>query len=504
MTKVDDTKLPKTFDALARFKVSAAAGSFRRDLFAGVKPVTPTVHAEVGAILAGPGATLVPSVVKGAPPTIKLPAAMKGVGVGGKFEAAMVKAMKKYIGTTAADFRKLKVKGPSFPIASANDIADAAQAEAERYFGPYVKGASRKPADKYHPGVYSLRAKLGDQSTRPIGDPDRRGWLDYWMSTKGYGGKEVLDKFRCLPSERPAPDGAEYFRVLEAILKAIPADIDDAIQSWPAEAGTGTVFIQPYGDSSPKALRARRWELFTTLIHEFMHVLEHPNFGRTADAIGRPGQTILTEGFAEVMRKDLWQGEGALERRLASADMAPLREKVEGKKMPYDPTAVVDAAYYDEYMDAKQIVDKVGMPNAKAAFFLGHTDLLGLGAGTASATPLTGIAEWTDKDAETADSYKVTAGEAVADILAKTKGSTILDSKGTAVASVKAGDIVRVPGISWHRVVPGDTLGTVAKQHDVTVAVLAVANGFPSSSPASTDVSGRGRVLIPVHTAVSP
>ena len=501
---VDEAKIPKTLDALGRFKVSAAAGTFRRDLFAGVTPVTPTQHAEIGAILAGPGATLVPGKM-GKPPTVKLPGPMTGAGVGGAFETEMVAAMKKRIGDWAKEFRTLKAKGPAFPVASANDIAVAAQEEVERYYAPYLKAASRKPADKYHPGVYSLTAKLGDQSTRALADDDRRGWLDYFMSTKGYGGKEVMDKHRCLPTERSGTDGVEYYRVLEVILKSMKTDIDDAIHGWPAEAGTGTVFIQPYGDSDPKALRGKRWELFTTLIHEMMHVLEHPNFGRTATAIGRPGTTILTEGFAEVMRTDLWKGGGALEARLASLDA--LREKVEGKKQPYDAGAIVDAAYYDEYNDAKKIVDKVGLPNAKAAFFLGHTDLLGLGAGTASATPLTGIGMWTDKDAESAELYVVKAGESEPDVARKTKAPKLLTDAGAPVpkgSALAAGTKIRAPGIRWLWAVDGDTLASVATQNDVSKDDLAAANDMPPASPPTTSIAAGTRVLIPVHAAVSP
>jgi hypothetical protein len=499
---LDDAKIPKTIAAIGSFKAKAAAGTLRQDVFAGVKPVTADQHTAVEAILAGPGATVVGG-------KVKLPDPMKGAGKGGKFERALLKALDKYISRGSKAYQAQKKKGPSFPTASANDIAVAAQQEVERYFAPYIKVASRQPGDKFHPGAYSLVSKLGDQSTRPLGDPDRMAWLDYFSTTVGYGIREVLDRFRCLPSQRTG-DSAEYVRVVTQYLNAGThrSEVDDVIHSWPAEAGTGTVFLSPYVDlPDATAERHHRWETFTTLIHEMMHILEHPNFGETANRIGKPAGTILTEGFAEVMRTDLWAGPGNLVNRLGTPELAGLREKVEGSKQPYDKSAVVDAPYYDEFKDAKAIVAKVGMENAKAAFFLGHTELLGLGQGTASKTPLTDVAQWTDKDADTADTYEVKVAETETDVRTKTKGTKVIDSGGKDVpsgAALKVGDKVRVPGLSSVWVIEGDTFGSIAKQHDIGLPELLVANGFPPATKATDKPLVGSRLLIPIHSPVSP
>ena len=499
---LDDAKIPKTLAAIATFKQRAAAGTFRPDVFAGVKPVTAAQHTEVEAILAGPGATIVGG-------KVKLPDPMKGAGKGGKFEQALLKALDKYISKNAKAFQAQKKKGPSFPTASANDIAVAAQQEVERYFGSYISVASRQPGDKYHPGAYSLVTKLGDQSTRPLNDPARMGWLDYFATTQGYGIRDVLDKFHCLPSQRKS-DEAEYVRVVTQYLNTGTnrSDVDDVIHSWPAEAGTGTVFLSPYVNlPDATAERRHRWETFTTLIHEMMHVLEHPNFGETANRIGKPAGTILTEGFAEVMRTDLWAGPGNLAKRIGTPELEGLREKVEGSKQPYDPAVVADAPYYDEAKDAQKIVEKVGMANAKAAFFLGHTELLGLGQGTASQTPLTDVAQWTDKDADTADTYEVKVAETETDVRTKTKGPKVIDSAGKDVpggAALKPGDKVRVPGLTFAYAIQGDTFGSVAKQHDVALKDILVANGFPPATKASDTPLVGSKLLIPVHSQVTP
>ena len=93
---------------------------------------------------------------------------MTGAGVGGAFEMAMIDSLKRNVGSWASRFRALKSTAgqPSFPVSSANRIAVSVQQETERYFAPFIRVASRAPADTYHPGgSYSLVGKLGDEST---------------------------------------------------------------------------------------------------------------------------------------------------------------------------------------------------------------------------------------------------------------------------------------------------------------------------------------------------
>jgi Domain of unknown function (DUF4157)/LysM domain len=517
---VPDGIIPKTIAGIAKLKASIVAGSFRRDLFLGTHAVTPTEHAQVEAILT-PGATLAPGAppVMGAPPpppVVVPPAAMTGAGVGGPFETAMIASLKANVGRWASNFRTLKASSgqPAFPIPSASNIAVAAQQETERYFAPYIRVASRAPADIYHPGAYSLTAKLGDESARPLTGGNRAGWTGYWMTLRAGCplppcGQGVLDSYHVVPTR--TPDSAEYTRVLNlfATDPANQTDIDDAIHSWPAEAGTGTVFIQPYVVSTPTELRRNRWDVFTTLIHEMMHILAHPNFERTALLIGGTARKYLTEGFAEVMRHELWDGRGQLKARLASPENAPLRQQVEGASYPYDPSVVKYHSDYAEYNEAKQIDAKVGHENAKAAYFLGHTELLGLGAGTQSVSPLAGVALYSGTESANADVIVAEPGDTYATIQSRTNAPAggILDSGGVVLpvgAPIAAGTRLRVPGIRWVYAVQSDTLGSIARQHNVQLADLARANSLPPGTPETHTFAVGTRVLIPVHTPILP
>lgn len=491
-----------------------------QDIFSGTQPVTATQGANVEHVL-NPTTTLVPSApvapgVAPPPPVVVDPPAMTGTGPGGTFETEMLAMFNSNIGGWATDFRTLRAESgqPAFPVVSANRIADAAQGEAERHFSPYIRVASRGIADVYHPGAYSLTSKLGDESTRPVTDALRRGWLNYWMTLRAPNcravpcGQGILDSHSYLGSR----DSAELIRVRDLYMSA-PAnvtDIDDTIHSWPAEAGSGTVFIQPYQRIPDEdAKRKQRWELFTTLIHEMMHVLMHPNFAAAANIIGGTARKILVEGFAEVMRTELWSGAGSLRSRLAGSETAPLRRQVEGKQYDYKDSVIKDAGYYDQLADASRIDTKVGHENAKSAFFLGHVELLGLGAGTRTESgSLAGVAMYSPSDVADAQVIVAGAGDNYAGLLARSgasAGGLLDDATGVVLpvgAAIAPGTRVRIPGIRWIRAITNDTLGSVAQQHHVTVSALAAANGFPAGAPAATPLITSNRILIPIHPSL--
>jgi hypothetical protein len=468
------------------------------DLLAGTHAATADQHAHVEAIL-HPGSTVVAGPV-GVPPVVHPPPAMTGAGVGKAFEKEMLATLKAGVHGWAAAFNALKAKGPpAFPIAQAHDIAKAAQDQVENHFGPLIQSASREPGDLYHPGAFDLSTVLGDESTRAIDDGTRQGWTHYWMTLSDLG-QPVLDKYHCLEDR----DTAEFNRVLEkyALDPANKADIDDAIHSWPAEAGTATVFIQPYTDADPKKLRENRWDLFTTLIHEMMHKVAHPNFEATSTAVGGTAQKYMTEGFADLMRHDVWDGPSGLQAFLATPAAAPLRLKVEGAVYPYDASVIKYHRDYDEVAQARLIAAQVGMENCKAAFFLGRTELLGIGAGTSATTSLAGLSEWSPMEETDSNVYTVQAGDSWQLIADKTgvPGSAMTKADRSALPSgwvAAAGDRIRVPGIRYVHAVQGDTLASLAAQNGVTVASVAAANGFPPGSAATTVVAKGRRILIP-------
>lgn len=502
--------------------------------FAGTHAVTPTEKGFVEGTLT-PGATIapapiVPQGVQPPPPAVVPPPAMTGLppapNVPGAFETAMTAAMTTYLAGHGAAFRALKAAGPAaFPIAGANSIAISAQQQTEAHFAPYLRVASHAPSDKYHPGSYSLTSMLRDQSTVPITDlgtvagpggparPGRVQWMRYWMQQDSSGAKAVMTTFSCVPSLRPA-DQAEFDRVRHKLAKdpALKADIDDTIHGWPAEASAG-VNIQPYQTgTSAHDMRVNRWDVFTTLIHELMHIVQHPNYERTYKLIGGDAMEILKEGMADVMRHDLWDGPGQLKTRLATTAYAPVRRQVEGADLPYDASAVhYHVDYPGKYPKARELVDGasgypgVGIANAKAAFFMGHTELLGLGAGTSTegGASLAGVASYRATESADAEVVVARAGDTETRIRAMTNtptGGVLEATTGAPIAAgagLAVGRRLRVPGIRHTYALREDTLGTIAAQHGVPLADLARANRLPPATPANHKLPAGQRVLIP-------
>jgi hypothetical protein len=483
------------------------------DLMAGTHTVTALQQADVEAILQ-PGSVveILPPVVgvPAPPPVVHGPPAMTDAGPGGKFEKDMLKFLKDSTHARAAAFQARKLAGPpTFTFADANDIAHEAQARVEKYFDKWITAASRRPGDKYHKGTYDLVTKLGDQSTRSTTDPtkpNRFGWTSYWMS-HGHG-KDITDKYHCSYSSR---DRAEFERVRDLFVNnaANQPEIDDAIHSWPGE-NSDKVYIQPWATTDPAKKRQARWDLFTVLLHEMLHSLQHPNYVAAFEALGGTANELLKEGMLDVMRRDLWDpGGGNLGAWLATPPAAGVRLKVEGASVPVDAGAIVYHGDYENLPDAQQVVAKVGLDNCKAAFFLGKVELLGLSADpakTVTGAPLGGIAFWQASDPDNAGIYSAKAGETVATIALKcgVDGPDITAADGSALPAGYApatGTKLKIKGIRYVHAIDGDTLASLAAQNGVTPEAIAAANDFTAGLPPATSVVKGTRVLIPHRRA---
>jgi hypothetical protein len=484
------------------------------DLMAGTHTVTAKEQADVEAIFQ-PGSTVVvaPPPVVGVPappPVVHGPPPMTEYKPGEKFEQEMLAFLKGSVGGFAAAFKARKAAGAAtFTFAEANDIAHEAQAQVENYFAPWIGAASRRPADKYHPGTYDLVTKLGDQSTRSTTDPtkpNRFGWTGYWMS---HGqGKAITDKFHCSYSSR---DRAAFERVRDLFVNdpANQADIDDAIHSWPGE-NSDKVYIQPWGTTDPKKKRQARWDLFTVLLHEMLHSLQHPNYVAAFQALGGTAMELLKEGMLDVMRRDLWDPSGGkLGTWLTTPAAAGVRTKVEGATLPLDASTIVYHNDYENLPDAQSVVAKVGLDNCKAAFFLGKVELLGLSADpakTVTGAPLAGIASWQASDPDNADIYVAQAGESPAAIALKcgVDPAAITAADGSALPAgytPAAGAKLKIKGIRYVHAVDGDTLATLAAQSGVTPESVAAANDYAAGTAPGTAIAAGTRILIPSRRA---
>ncbi len=426
--------------------------------------------------------------------------AMTGTGKGGAYEKEMVDALN----TLAAEIIARPVATPAVNMDHANRVGDRAQVEAEAFFSSAITLASRKPTGDWHPG--SSRMGLADATTRPLSEGDILGWTEYFMDNGSYPPAGV-GKSHNFDNTRAKPDRAEHDRVRDVWLASGGrAKASQMIRSWPAEAGSGTVYLQlrdpAYQD------RVGMWDLFGTLVHEFLHLVTHPNYSDTADAIGGGARDILVEGMDDHMAQQVWP-----DVRDRIAGDPGLRTLVEGpfaatvaNANDYDEGGAIDKAikahHYDSMADADKIATQVGESNARGAFFMGHVEALGIGPSSASAVPLTGLASWTPTGGGTPDEYITGPGAETVEEIRKRTGSTHLEDEAGFVHvdpadSFVAGTKLKIPGLRWHTAIAQDTRAQVANQHGITQADLERANRLPHRAP-NTAVSAGTLLMIPV------
>lgn len=147
--------------------------------------------------------------------------------------------------------------------------------------------------------------------------------------------------------------------------------------------------------------------------------------------------------------------------------MPPSRERVEGEALPYDPGSIPAWSSYPEIQQAGQIAQEVGEDNVRAAYFMGHTELLGGG-------------DYDTSDAAAHGHYVVpTSGQSVASVAARTN---IPVSELATLNSVSAGDRfpggtqVNAPGTHHHVVIRFDIGVRIAEQYGIPFSLLSQAN----------------------------
>ena len=174
---------------------------------------------------------------------------------------------------------------------------------------------------------------------------------------------------------------------------------------------------------------------------------------------------------------------------------------------------------YDEIENARTIVsdlDRVdpdagpiplgsagGEANARAAYFMGHVELLGIGPTTTGDPPAGAAGTWTPDDAADDDIYIVApAGETVQEVRDRSGSASITNSDGFGFVDpthrFAPGERLTVPGVRYLRATTDDTRGQVAGQNGISQEALERANRMPPGPP-NTPIARGTRLLIPVH-----
>ena len=443
------------------------------------------------------------------------PGTMTDAGDGGAFEQEVFAALDELYA-----FRLSIVETPTTSMTEAEEIARVAQRLIDDFYSDAIVMASRPPdLDERHAGSFQM--PIADASTRQVDPLFALEWVkqDVEFAREEDGAPSPapgeVSADHEVDTRRPV-DRAEVNRVSDKYLQAGRLNtVVSMIQAYPAEASSGTIFVQ-LGDPSFVG-RQGRWDLLSGFMHEYLHLVAHPGYNDAAETMGGGARRVLVEGFCDYFREQAWN---ALAPRFSTDD--DLRRRVEGAAFftaDPDESAIVPHSTYEEIENARAIVsdlDRVdpdagpiplgsagGEANARAAYFMGHVELLGIGPTTSGDQPAGAAGTWTPDDAADDDIYIVAAGgETLQQVRDRSGGTSITNSDGFGFVDpthrFTEGERLTVPGVRYLRATTDDTRGQVAGQNGISQEALERANRMPPGPP-NTPIARGTRLLIPVH-----
>ncbi len=256
---------------------------------------------------------------------------------------------------------------------------------------------------------------------------------------------------------------------------------------------TGASTTAPQGGGLSPAQRGARWSAFAELMHEYFHLVEHPSHERARNNsdIG----SALNEGVTDILTEDTYNNTVNNVRRDAT-----IIGQVEGSPPgpgTVIPTSLLPAnyqiAYPDEVADVRSALGSVNLDGFKAAYLMGHVEYVGLTPG-GSTRP--SVAEGTGQGLD------IPSGVTNLADLSRASGQSEANIRGANPQVNSWTPLPRrlnVPGWREHIVVASprgtaETIGQIARQHDVSVADLHFHNNHLSGWP---NLTAGMKVLIP-------
>lgn len=300
------------------------------------------------------------------------------------------------------------------------DLGEIAQKQVNQVFGRFYKDRSPKPyvADRLDANGKVVQAgNLHDNYTKTQQEQDRFSSAAGQLAMARNMMRVILTRnvwVRTLNQEHnasPEYDAARNPSNPEAIILAEVADefllrgraqvapkqkggqkaeptppnvkrLNEIDRGWPGSATDTDISLALNRPSDPAQARQAKWWDFETMVHEYMHIVVHPDYHKYAETFGAgsPKYNTLIEGVDCLLVEIAWE------------QMAPgldaLRPLVEGpyfvKDSPVDVTHPGLQRGYPSYSEALKLVELAGVDGLYAAYFLGEVDRIG---GTKPAAP---------------------------------------------------------------------------------------------------------------------
>lgn len=273
------------------------------------------------------------------------------------------------------------------------DIGKVARNETNAVFGQYYDQAAHPELKADRPGragnihdEFAVYDKRFRRMTGPQLREQALGFMRYLLDSNDQV-RELNRAHNAAPAfdarYRPGNDEARAQAKVAGEFTRTNAQVktlNEVERGWGGSADhSGNVYVGVFKSEDTDKDRAFLWESFQTLIHEYMHTLNHADYETFAGEHAGTARNTLIEGVTTLFSETVWLN---VQPRLSDP---ALRLAVEGPTYSKLPAIEVGRpARYASIAEALQLVGVVGIRNLYAAYFLGEVEKLG---GTRAPTP---------------------------------------------------------------------------------------------------------------------
>jgi hypothetical protein len=297
-----------------------------------------------------------------------------GKKYGDKLEAAITTVVDRQL-VWAKDMEQDRAAGHLYDWGDIEKVGVESKKATDVSFGMYATGKALKAT-----GVDAKIKDAWEHKEKTFkADPGEEDVAARWRVTKILQGHDAITKIDTEHGavQSRAAEKAIVDKVRDKIAAARKADLVLIHKAWPAFAAGDDVFIQRVQNHDAKGGfdkaegRNYMWKTFQTIIHEYIHTLEHPEHVKYRGTLGaQKGGFTLREGTTDYFTKIAYNN--------TDRSNPTLRQNVEG---PFHEKAVThpvpDLTTYRESVNAERAAGIIGLQNMCAGFFLGRVDLIG-------------------------------------------------------------------------------------------------------------------------------
>jgi hypothetical protein len=270
-------------------------------------------------------------------------------------------------------------------------IGKASKKETDKVFGDYYD----KPHPELTPDTDKTRGQIHDQfadteaelnTGKDAKDKEKKrlAKAQHMMRYFFQANRQIRGinrKFNASPEfdkgEKPLNDEAKIIdKLADEFAGKNVETLNHIERGWVASASGGEVKLQIFRKDTQYEDRDFLWDMFQTLIHEYIHTLRADKYGEFAKDFGSKSNAYntLIEGVDSLLDEIVW------EHVAPRVKERELREAVEGPEIAkLEPIMVQPASRrrYASYTEAVKLVSVVGIRNLYAAYFQGDIEKIG-------------------------------------------------------------------------------------------------------------------------------